>query len=205
MKRTFSKISSLLLALIMVFSMSVTAFAADSTITFKGLQEGFEAQPGSEYTDTDLFDNFKDVMPGDQLTETIQIRNEAADCDYIKVYMRAVVHDENGNPLTYSEAFENTDGKDQANVDGQRDETVATMQDFLKQLTMRIYNGDELIYNSTPDQAGALTNNVFLGTLTKGEALSLKVELDGAYRDGQRICQPSGRSGLDLPCGRYRV
>ena len=87
MKRTFSKISSLLLALIMVFSMSVTAFAADSTITFKGLQEGFEAQPGSEYTDTDLFDNFKDVMPGDQLTETIQIRNEAADCDYIKVYM----------------------------------------------------------------------------------------------------------------------
>ena len=162
MKRTFSKISSLLLALIMVFSMSVTAFAADSTITFKGLQEGFEAQPGSEYTDTDLFDNFKDVMPGDQLTETIQIRNEAADCDYIKVYMRAVVHDENGNPLTYSEAFENTDGKDQANVDGQRDETVATMQDFLKQLTMRIYNGDELIYNSTPDQAGALTNNVFL-------------------------------------------
>lgn len=178
MKRTFSKISSLLLALIMVFSMSVTAFAADSTITFKGLQEGFEAQPGSEYTDTDLFDNFKDVMPGDQLTETIQIRNEAADCDYIKVYMRAVVHDENGNPLTYSEAFENTDGKDQANVDGQRDETVATMQDFLKQLTMRIYNGEELIYNSTPDSAGALADNVFLGTLSKGEALSLTVELD---------------------------
>lgn len=192
MKRTFSKISSLLLALIMVFSMSVTAFAADSTITFKGLQEGFEAQPGSEYTDTDLFDNFKDVMPGDQLTETIQIRNEAADCDYIKVYMRAVVHDENGNPLTYSEAFENTDGKDQANVDGQRDETVATMQDFLKQLTMRIYNGDELIYNSTPDQAGALTNNVFLGTLTKGEALSLKVELDVPIEMGNEYANRVG-------------
>jgi len=178
MKRTFSKLSSLLLALMMVFSMSVTAFAADSTITFKGAEDGFEAQPGSEYTDTDLFQNFKNVMPGDKLTETIQIKNEATDCDYIKVYMRAVVHDENGNPLTYSEAFENTDGKDQANVVGQRDETVATMQDFLKQLTMRIYNGEDLIYNSTPDQAGALANNVFLGTLTKGEALSLKVELD---------------------------
>lgn len=178
MKRNFSKLSSLLLAMVMVLSMGVTAFAADSTITFKGLAEGFEAQPGSEYTDTDLFQNFKNVMPGDKLTENIQIKNEATDCDYIKVYMRAVVHDENGNPLTYSEDFEETDGKDQEPVTEDRDEIVATMQDFLKQLTMRIYNGEELIYNSTPDQAGALANNVLLGTLSKGEALSLKVELD---------------------------
>lgn len=178
MKRTFRNLSSLLLALVMLLSMSMSAFAADSSITFKGAQEGFDFQPGSEYTATDLFDNFKDVMPGDKLTETIQVKNEASDCDYIKLYMRAVVHDENGNPLTYSEVFENTDGKDQANVAGQRDETVATMQDFLSQLTMRIYNGDELIYNASPDEAGALVNNVLLGTLSKGESLNLRVELD---------------------------
>lgn len=178
MKRTIRNLSSLLLALVMVLSMSVTAFAADSTITFKGAQEGFNFQPGSEYTATDLFDNFKDVMPGDKLTETIQVKNEATDCDYIKLYMRAVVHDENGNPLTYSETFENADGKDQANVAGQRDETVATMQDFLSQLTMRIYNGNQLIYNASPDETGALVNNVLLGTLSKGDSLNLKVELD---------------------------
>ena len=178
MKKLFKSGSALLLALIMVLSLSVTAFAADSSITFKGLEEGFEAQPGSEYTETDLFDNFKNVMPGDKLTEAIAFKNQAKDCDYINVYLKAVVYDENGNPLTYNEAFENADGKDQANVDGQRDETVATMQDFLKQLTMRIYNGTELIYNSTPDQAGALADNVFLGKLAKGEELSLKVELD---------------------------
>ena len=178
MKRTFRNLSSLLLALVMILSLSVTAFAADSTITFKGAQEGFEFQPGSEYTATDLFDNFKDVMPGDKLTETIQVKNTATDCDYIKLYMRAVVHDENGNPLTYSETFENTDGKDQANVAGERDETVATMQDFLSQLTMRIYNGDELIYEASPDEAGALVNNVLLGTLSTGESLTLRVELD---------------------------
>ena len=178
MKRTFRNLSSLLLALVMLLSLSVTAFAADSSITFKGAQEGFDFQPGSEYTATDLFDNFKDVMPGNKLTETIQVKNDASDCDYIKLYMRAVVHDENGNPLTYSEVFENTDGKDQANVAGQRDETVATMQDFLSQLTMRIYNGTELIYNASPDEAGALVNNVLLGTLSKGESLNLTVELD---------------------------
>lgn len=178
MKRKVNKLASFLLAIVMVFSLSITAFAADSSITFKGAQEGFDFQPGSEYTATDLFDNFKDVMPGDKLTETIQIKNDASDCDYIKLYMRAVVHDENGNPLTYSEPFEQLDGKDQANVAGQRDETVATMQDFLSQLTMRIYNGTELVYNASPDEAGALVNNVLLGTLSKGESLNLKVELD---------------------------
>lgn len=178
MKRTLRNLSSLLLALVMILSMSVAAFAANSSITFEGYSEGFEFQPGSQYTATDLFDNFKDVMPGDRLTETIQVKNEASDCDYIKLYMRAVVYDENGNPLTYSEVFENTDGKDQTDVAGQRDETVATMQDFLSQLTMRIYNGTELIYEASPDEAGALVNNVLLGTLSKGESLNLKVELD---------------------------
>ena len=163
MKRKLKSLSSILLAIALILSLSVTAFAADSTVTFKGAQEGFEFQPGSEYTATDLFDNFKNVMPGDQLTETIQIKNDATDCDYIKLYMRAVVHDENDNPL--SEKVAET-------------ETVATMQDFLSQLTMRIYNGDELIYNASPDEAGALANNVLLGTLSKGESLNLRVELD---------------------------
>ena len=100
MKQTFRNLSAILLALVLILSMSVTTFAADSTITFKGAQEGFDFQPGSEYTVKDFFDHFKDVMPGDELTETIQVKNEAADCDYIKLYMRAVVHDENGNPIS---------------------------------------------------------------------------------------------------------
>ncbi|MDD6320075.1 MAG: Cna B-type domain-containing protein [Oscillospiraceae bacterium] len=164
MKKIFKSGSALLLALVMALGLSVTAFAADSSITYKGHEDGFETQPGSEYTETDLFDNFKNVMPGDKLTQTIHFTNKAEDCDYINVYLKAVVHDENGNPLSEKVA--------------ETGETVATMQDFLKQLTMRIYNGSELIYNSTPDQTGALADNVFLGKLTAGEALSLKVELD---------------------------
>lgn len=178
MRKTLKSLSALLLALVLVLSTSLTAFAADSTITFKGAKDGFDVQPGSEYTATDLFGNFKDVMPGDKLTENIQLKNAATDCDYIKVYMKAVVHDENGNPLTYDEVYENKDGKDQAHVAGQRDETVATMQDFLSQLTMRIYNGDKLIYEASPDEAGALVDYVLLGTLKTGESLNLKVELD---------------------------
>ncbi|MBE5869542.1 MAG: Cna B-type domain-containing protein [Lachnospiraceae bacterium] len=178
MKHTFRNLSFLILALLVILSQSVKAFATDATITFKGLAEGFDFQPGSEYTATDLFDNFKDVMPGDKLAETIQVQNSATDCDYIKLYMRAVVHDESGNPLTYSKVSENVEGKNQSNIDGQSNETVATMQDFLSQLTMRIYNGAQLIYEASPDQAGALADNVYLGTLFTGESLELTVELD---------------------------
>lgn len=165
MKRMFRRLYSLLLVLGMLLNLNVTVFAEDSVIVFKGAQEGFSFQPGSQYTVGDLFDNFKDIMPGDNLTEEIQIRNEAGDCDYIKLYMRAVVHDENENPLTDS-------------VAEQSGETIATMQDFLSQLTMRIYNGEKLIYDASPDEAGALVNNVLLGDLRNGESLNLKVELD---------------------------
>lgn len=159
MKKNFKVISSLLLAVLMVFSLSSAVFAADATVTFKGKTEGFGFGPGSEYTATDLFDNFKNVMPGDKLTQNIAFKNEAADCSYIKVYLRAVALDENADLPTDSE-------------------TVVTMLDFLAQLTMRIYNGTELIYSSSPDQTGALADNVYLGDLRSGNQLDLKVELD---------------------------
>ena len=141
MKHIAKKSISFILMLLLVMSFATTAFAADSSITFTGFSSGFEFQPGSEYTETDLFQNFKNVMPGDTLTETITFKNAATDCDFVNLYMRAEAHDETENPLTYSEAFENKDGKDQANIDGQRDETVATMSDFLSKLSMKVWNG----------------------------------------------------------------
>ena len=178
MKRTFRTLFSLLLALVLVLSLGITAFAAESTISFQGKEEGFAFAPGSEYTSTDLFGSFKDVMPGDKRTETITFTNEAKDCQYIKLYMQAVAHDAEGNPLTYSEPFENEDGKDQANVDGQRDETKVTMADFLAQLNMKIYNGDTLIYEASPDELDGLKEPVLLGTVANGETVVLTVELE---------------------------
>ena len=176
MKRTAKTFFALLMVLALTLSFSVTAFAEGASVTFNG-KDGYLFAPGSGYTDTDLFGSFKNVMPGDTLTETIQFRNTAKDCDYIKVYLRAEVHDDTANPLTYSEQFENTDGNDQADVAYQRDETVASMRDFLSQLAMTIQNNGQTIYASSPDQAGALAKNVLLGELGYGETLNLNVTL----------------------------
>ena len=177
MKKLTKLLFSLSASFLLLFTTAITALAADSTITFGGQSAGFTFAPGSEYTQTELFDNFKNVMPGDKLTEMITVTNNAKDCDYIKLYMRAVAHDENGNPLTYSEPFEAADGKDQAGIAGQRDETVATMADFLAQLSMKIYNGETLIYEASPDELDGLAENVLLGTFRQGESTTLTVEL----------------------------
>ena len=63
----------------LMMSMTVTAFAAESSVTFEsGKVIAFE--PGSVYTETDLFDNFKGVMPGDTLSEEVTIQNKSNDC-----------------------------------------------------------------------------------------------------------------------------
>ena len=101
-------------------------------------------------------------MPGDKLTETIKVRNTAPEYDYVKIYLRAEVHDESSNPLSDEVSDK---------------ETVATMSDFLAQLSMRVYNGGNLIYNASPDQLDGLKNNVLLGEFVNGASTSLKVEL----------------------------
>ena len=163
MKKACKAICSLVLMLLMVMSLASTAFAASPTITFEGFSKGFDFQPGSEYTQTDLFGSFKNVMPGDTVTETIAFTNSAADCDFVNLYMRAEAHDEAGNPLSSKVAEK---------------ETVVTMTEFLSKLSMKVWNGTELIYDASPDQLDGLKNNVFLGTYRSGEKATLKVELN---------------------------
>jgi len=173
-----------LAALLCMALLATPALAADAAITFLGEEEGFTFAPGSGYTPSDLFDNFKDVMPGDTRTQAVQVTNEATDSDYIRLYLRPVAHDENGNPLTYDEAFENADGKDFADVDGERDETVAGMLDYLAQLRVRVTVGETVIFEGAPTglpqgdlPEDAPTGAIYLGQLESGDSLQLDVEL----------------------------
>ena len=162
MKKSCKAVFSLVLMLLIVMSLSSTAFAAAPSITFKGFTSGFDFQLGSEYTETDLFNSFKNVMPGDTVTETITFTNSASDCDFVNLYMRAEAHDETANPLSPKVAEK---------------ETVAAMTEFLSKLSMKVWNGTELIYDAAPNELGGLGSNKFLGTFRSGETATLKVEL----------------------------
>lgn len=90
--KTINRISSVLLVLVMVLAMSVNVFATDvdGSVTYEGKANKFIFAPGSEYSDTDLFTNFKGVMPGDVLTEKIPVKNAKSTGVKVKVYMRAL-------------------------------------------------------------------------------------------------------------------
>ena len=173
MKRTLRTLSALLLALVLL---AVPVLAADSSVTYQGGAEKFVFLPGSEYTDSDLFDGFKGAMPGDTLTETVTVKNEQKGCDKVKIYLRAVPH---GADNALSEAV--------AEI-----ETVATMEDFLSQLTMTVKQGDKVLFEATPAELGGLAENVLLGTFKYGETAELTVELSVPMELGNEYANRAG-------------
>lgn len=161
MKKTIQKSFSLLVVLLLSLTAALPVLA-EGKVTFDD-NELIVFEPGSYYSDSDLFDGFKNVMPGDEKKETITVSNENEEFDYLKVYMRALPHDEEGNPLSEKVA--------------ESGETIETMEDFLSQLSMKVYNGEEKIFDAQANEIGGLRENVYLGKLAQNESLDLTVEL----------------------------
>lgn len=102
MKKSMKKLLSLVMVIAALAALTVPALAADAVVSRQGTNGLVIETTGSGYTDTDLFGNFKNVMPGDELTENITIKNNVSGFDYVKLYIRAEAHDEEGNPLSPS-------------------------------------------------------------------------------------------------------
>lgn len=130
---------------------SFPASAEDGNVTYSGDAGKFVFAPGSEYSLTDLFPNFKDVMPGDSLTQKITVRNDASNKVKVKIYMRALGAQEG------SEEF-----LSQLNLSIQKsaDNEMAYM------------------FDGPADGTWHLTNWVCIGTLYSGGEVDLDVTLD---------------------------
>ena len=74
-----------LLLLVMAALMCESALAA--SVRFEGGAEKFVFLPGSSYSDADLFENFKGVLPGDVLSQTIRVQNDSG--APVRIYLRA--------------------------------------------------------------------------------------------------------------------
>ena len=141
-------------ALLMALCLSTTAFAAkdDPMMIIHG-KTGEDSSVewvnthGEEDGRADLFTAFKKVMPGDELSQTIYIQNGWDSKDYIRLSMMAVLHDEEGNPIS-----EDVLAALKADKRNEMESELAYMHDFLHQLTLTVKAGEETIYEGHPDE-----------------------------------------------------
>ena len=138
-------------ALMILLSCTVPVLAADGKVTYTDDAGEFIFEPGSVYSPTDLFPNFKDVMPGDSLTQTITVRNDASKKVKIEVYMRSL-----GAHLDSVEFLSQL----KLRVEKSQNNTMAYM------------------FDAYAHESAQLTEWVCLGTLYSGGEVNLDVILD---------------------------
>ena len=125
--------------------------AADGKVTYSGDSGDFIFAPGSDHSPTDLFPNFKGVMPGDHLTQQITVRNDASKEIKVDIYIRALGAHEG------SEKFLSQLG---LKVEKSAENEMAYM------------------FNAKASETAQLTDWVHLGTLYSGGEVNLDVILD---------------------------
>jgi len=122
-----------------------TALAAEPTVTYSGNSGNFVFAP------EDLFADFKGVMPGDKLTETIEVKNNANNKVDVKIYMRAL--GATGGTENYEE--------------------------FLNQMKLTVtQTGGNTLFEAQADETAQLTNWKPLGTFKSGAKVTLDVQLE---------------------------
>lgn len=150
-----------------------------SEIIYSGRRQGFRFEPGSVYTDSDLFSAFKDVMPGDLRKQSIQFTNDAHDCSAVRLYVQAIPHSTDTNPVVMKQNAALAPWKG-----------YADMQQFLSQMTLSVWNGDTLLSSDSADQTAGLAQPVLLGTFQPGETalLTVQLEVDPAMTSAYAHC-----------------
>lgn len=63
---------------------------AKGNVTYYDEAEKFVFVPGSKFSSNDLFSDFKDVMPGDKITQTITVKNDVSNKAKVKLYIRSL-------------------------------------------------------------------------------------------------------------------
>jgi len=137
--------------LLLLLSCVMPAFAAEGNVTYTGDSGQIIFAPGCEYSPTDLFPNFKDVMPGDSIIQPITVKNDASNKVKVKIYIRSLGPHEDSREFL---------SKLRLRVEKSEENTMAYM------------------FDATAADTAQLTEWVCIGTLYSGGVVNLNVVLD---------------------------
>lgn len=137
---------SICIALLLAALLCGSALASEAEYVDR--EKLFDFRPGSEYDATDLFENFKGVLPGDVLEEKITVKNSSD--GQVRIYLQC-----------RQDAYVTTDA-----------------QDFLSQLALTVKSGDTEIFEAAADEKDGLAKKKLLGTFKKNGSVELTVTLE---------------------------
>lgn len=175
MKRLLALCLMAAMLFLQICSVSATEVDTDGDIIYTDGVDKFVFITESDYSDTDQFDNFKTVMPGDSIEQRILLRNDISNDRKIKVYMRA---------LGASEGSE--DFLSQLNL------TI-------------VKDTDTILFDATAEKAAQLTDWVYLGTLYSGGECELVVTLDVPVTMGNEYANAVGYLDWEFGVSEYPV
>ena len=145
------KIITLFVVLVLALSSVLPVFAADGKVTYSGNAGSFVFEPGSDHSLTDLFPNFKGVMPGDTLTQKITVKNDADNKVKVKIYIRSL---------------------------GAHEDSKEFLSQLGLKVKKSSDNDMAYMFDAAANETAQLTDWVYLGTLYSGGEVNLDVTLN---------------------------
>ena len=145
------KIITLLIVCVIALSSVLPVYAADGKVTYSGNAGNFVFEPGSDHSLTDLFPNFKGVMPGDTLTQKITVKNNADNKVKVKIYIRSL---------------------------GAHEDSVEFLSQLGLKVAKSSDNEMAYMFDAAANETAQLTDWVYLGTLYSGGEVNLDVTLN---------------------------
>ena len=143
-----------------MWGLALPVSAKDGNVIYDGNAQEFIFAPGSEHSPTDLFPEFKDVMPGDRIVQKIVVKNTADNDRDVKIYVRAL---------------------------GAHEDSVDFLSQLWLQVEKKEEQGSALLFDGASSEKAQLTDWVCLGSFASGSEVELQVilevpvELDNAY------------------------